>query len=707
MIPRTRVAAIYRKELVDILRDRRTLMAMILVPVVLYPLLMLGFLRAAESEQVKLQAERFVVEFDGENDVAQFGRILQAVGQNARPGDDVPKFEARVGSTAPTSLGEQVQARMQLVVDEPPLPLPPRVQATITYNEVNVRSRTAMEQLTRVLEDFRTIVTRESVRGILARSRTLRGADVNLVLQPVEIKTVSAASERQRGGWALGQIVPIILVLMTITGAVYPAIDLTAGERERGTLETLMATPVPPLHLIVGKFLVVATVSLMAALLNVASVGATMHFGGLTRAISSEMPVEFPLGVLPIMLLCMVPFAILFSAILVAVCSFARTFKEAQNYVMPVIILAMVPGIAVTLPTVQLRGIMLVMPVGNMVLLARELFQQTYQWMQVAVVLTSTTLYAAAAVAVAARLFGQEAVMFADSRSYRMLLSRRYFEPADTPTASQSLLLAALLFPASFYAQSLVVGASIDRFIRTMSLLAVVQFLGLFVVLPLLVCWYLRINPVRTFRLKLPPVRAWAGALLVGLSSWAIAQELFALQCRVIRPSQALLEFSRQIESQLASAPLWAVVLLLAVIPGITEEFLFRGFVLSGVSHGLRKWPAILAVATVFGVFHFVVDRIPVSAMMGVVLGYICWQSRSILPGMLAHAMHNAMALLLPQVPVVHRWLGEPAADASPGRLLPLRVFGPALGLFVVGLLVFASIRTRDDGRSEPVASHP
>ena len=81
----------------------------------------------------------------------------------------------------------------------------------------------------------------------------------------MKVQTLSSATEQQRGGWALGQIIPIILVLMTITGAVYPAIDLTAGERERGTLEALLAAPVPILHLIVAKFLVVASIGLLAA----------------------------------------------------------------------------------------------------------------------------------------------------------------------------------------------------------------------------------------------------------------------------------------------------------------------------------------------------------------------------------------------------------------------------------------------------------
>ena len=117
---------------------------------------------------------------------------------------------------------------------------------------------------------------------------------------------------------------------MTITGAIYPAIDLTAGERERGTLESLMSTPVNVLDLVVGKFLVVTTVAIMGATLNLASVTATVYFGGFDRVIATTGG-ALPIGTMVLILLCLIPFAVLMSAIMIAVCSFARTFKEAQN----------------------------------------------------------------------------------------------------------------------------------------------------------------------------------------------------------------------------------------------------------------------------------------------------------------------------------------------------------------------------------------
>lgn len=689
----TRIAVIYRKELLDILRDRRTLAAMVLIPVVLYPIIMIGFVRLAESEEARLREQEFTVAVENE---AAAGRI-RAIIDEAHAAFDAEdrrhaRFDVRVMDAAPEQLGDAVQLILRLRVEPPPA----RIEIEVVYNEINVLSRAARQAFNAVLDHFQDARRREALQRALGRPETNgHPVDVEMILNPVQISEVSAATETQRGGWALGQIVPIILVLMTITGAIYPAIDLTAGERERGTLETLMAAPVPILHLIIGKFLVVATIGLIAALLNVTCVAATMHLGGLTRALSHEMAVEIPYTVFPIILLCMVPFALLFAAVLLAVCSFARTFKEAQNYVTPVIICALIPAIGVTLPTVRLEGILIVVPVGNMVLLTRELFQQTHTWSQVAGVMISTTLYAVAAIALAARLFGREVVLFQDAGSYRTLIQRRYFRPAARPTASQALLLAAILFPLTFGVQSVLVGDATEDFIGALKRVAVVQFVGLFVLLPAAMAWYRRLDLLETFALRRPPARAWLAALLIGCSSWAVAHEVFRLQSHILPPSEALTRVFSELEAQLHAAPFWTVLVLLALVPAVCEELLFRGFLLSGVGTSLRKGSAILLVSVIFGVFHFFIERLPVTMMMGLALGYLCWQSRSVLPAIVAHAMHNGALPLISRSERVQDWLTV-SGTGEAVEPLGYAVMIPAGVLFAGGLLIAATLRPGD-----------
>jgi len=459
---------------------------------------------------------------------------------------------------------------------------------------------------------------------------------------------------------------------------------------------------------VTAKFLVVATIGLLAALVNVLSVGATMHFGGLTKVFASgEMPVKFPASTLPIIVFSMIPFAMLSSAILVAVCSFARSYKEAQTYVTPVIILALVPAIAATLPSIQLKG---------------SCWSSPWETWCCSLASCSSRLHPVPGVdrpaldhAVcggggrrSARLFGQEAVLFADAGSYRTLVQRRLMPPSPAPSVTQAVVLVALLFRPHSISAPCLPTFLIGNLVRGLSWLAVIQFGGLFLLLPLAVAIFFKIDLVSTFRLRLPPLRSWPAAVLIGASSWIIASEFFALQARIVPPSEAIQELNRVLSAGAEKAPLWTIVLLLAVVPAISEEFLFRGFLLSGLGRSVGKWTAIIGAGLVFGVFHFVADKIPVTALMGVLLGYICWKSRSLWPGILAHILHNSALMLLPSLPRVVEWLGLSSVtrvvewlglislESDPEQFVPIRLVALAAAMLLTGLVILASLNDRD-----------
>jgi ABC-2 type transport system permease protein/sodium transport system permease protein len=210
-------------------------------------------------------------------------------------------------------------------------------------------------------------------------------------------------------GVSLAALVPLILILMTITGAVYPAIDLTAGERERGTLEILVAAPVPRLGLLFAKYVSVLTVAVLTALVNLLTMLVTMQVSGLGAAlfVHGDLSVLVILQLLALLLL----FAAFFSAVLLAVTSFARSFKEAQAYLIPLMLLSLAPGVLGMVPGLTLEGPLSVVPLVNIVLLARDLFEGTAEPAIAFVVIASTMLYALAAIATAARVFGAEGVL--------------------------------------------------------------------------------------------------------------------------------------------------------------------------------------------------------------------------------------------------------------------------------------------------------
>lgn len=737
---RQRIAIIYWKELLEILRDRRTLLAMIVVPIVLYPLLMVGSVQAVSVQVGNLDRETFRV---GTVNEAQ-ARLLQEWmlrddAQERRAGGQNNAFVMLPGMPPNTEfrpLAETVQVFH--------FPTREQLEAAVRHRGVEMGVVFARDEIVTdptEQNEITFIVDVQNLRGMYAQRRLqdmftraedwivtgrLKKEGLPLAFdEPFAISTVDVSSPPS----LLGQLLPLILILMTITGAIYPAIDLTAGERERGTLESLMATPVPAFDLITGKFLVVTTVAIFGATLNLASVAASVHFGGFNPIVSGGSGVS--LATMGVILLCLIPFAVLMSAIMIAVCSFARTFKEAQNYITPVILAVLIPGGIAAMPTTRLDGVMLVMPVGNMVLLSRDLLlgADIPAW-HIMLVLLSTTLYALAAVAVAAGIFGRESVVFADALSIKAGLSRATMRPKALPPASASLMIVALLFPTWFFIQSAVSSGPEGNAAGVLFVTGWAMPLA-FVVLPALVLAYARVNLRNAFALRVPSTWHLLAALLIGLSAWVPAHELTVLQMRFLALPQGIERFVASFQQALSGLPPQSALVLVALVPAVCEELLFRGVLMSGLSAGARRWTVIGVSAVIFGVFHFVIFKFAVTTALGIVLGYLCWQSRSVFPAMLAHALHNSMSILPALEPRWATWLGivEPASptpaapdvaatteltphnslatDPSPLGAdvshsadfalthLPMHILAIGLVLFVLGLFL-ASIRRAD-----------
>lgn len=656
-----RIRTIYFKELLEILRDRRTLIAMVIVPIALYPLLIIGSVHLLSIQDDQRAAEEITIAVEdpsgGESpaDPNQPTRIVKSI---------IKQVEQICQSRAEVSKDDESAHRELNSVKRMKVAAVPDAAAAVARGEYSVgvvlnRQETGIEgypHLEIALQcDNAEIASQSACRRVSQMLETLSEALSDRFLEnfqipraavhPIDVTTRNVASPQKVGGMVLGSIIPLVLVLMTITGAIYPAIDLTAGERERGTLETILTCPVPPMELITGKYLVVTTIAMLGAMLNLGSVGATLYFGGFTEAISRSGETELPLGVLPVILLALIPFALLFSAVMVAVCSYARTFKEAQNYIMPVILAALIPGGVAAMPGTSFSGVNTVVPVMNMVLLARELLLGHWEWTKIALVLVSTSLYAAAAVGLASRVFSTETVVFADTASMRSLFSRRLMRPAAWPSPSMVLIVTSLLFPTWIFVQgSLQPGEEqtlLYTFMQTAWLMPV-----FFVVIPALVMGYWKVDIVRSLNLRAPPLRHLLGAVLIGCSAWVLAHELFLLQQRVL-PVQGELPDDSLFREAFADRPIWLALLLIAFVPPLCEELFFRGFLLSGLRGILGQWRAILVCAVVFSIFHVALIKFAVTASLGVLLGYLCWQSRSVWPAIVAHGLHNGSAVLL------------------------------------------------------------
>lgn len=406
------VLTVYRKELRDSLRDRRTLFSTIFIPTIIMPILMFGV-----------------------------GRLMTQVVSKAR--EEIPAIAIVGGADSPGVVAQlQADKRMRVVVAgeswkqaisdkkvRAAVELPPGFEAglrvgaagpvTIYHYEGEMKSRFGREELERFFRELRdkNVGDRLAERGLPAT-----------FTQPFVTKRANVAPPEKVGGNLLGGIVPYLIIVLCFTGAMYPAVDLTAGEKERGTMETLLCSPVGRTEIVLGKFLLVLTGSLSAMVFMLISMGTsaviagTLAFGGSrglpmaelaagASAADETLPMIDPFGLLGVLAM-VLPVAVLFSALIFTVALFAKSYKEAQSYVAPMVFFVILPAVVGLLPGIELDARLALVPVLNLSLVCKEMLSGVWNWHYIALIFGSSCLYAAAALTLAVKLFQRESVIF-------------------------------------------------------------------------------------------------------------------------------------------------------------------------------------------------------------------------------------------------------------------------------------------------------
>jgi sodium transport system permease protein len=419
------------KELIEILRDRRTILTLVLMPLLLYPLLGVAFraflfsgltpsagmvyrvgaLANAEGEAVKFYLEQGQLAIQKRQPPATNDQPAP----HQRPAPELQILES--DDLESDVLSGRVDVGIRIHGSDPfnphRLDRELKVEWELLYREDSAFGAEAVRCLEEVCAaaNARYLFVSLEARGIRQR-------ETPVLLRPTVLRDPQA-----RKATLLPVLVPLILILMTITGAVYPAIDVTAGERERGTLEILVAAPVPRLAVLFAKYVAVLFVAMLTAVVNLGSMTLTLYLGGIAGKLLGPNALS-PLVLVQVLALLLL-FAAFFSGVLLALTSFARSFKEAQSYLVPLMLLALMPGVLSLIPGLHLGGLLSVVPLLNVALLTRDLLEGNAHLFSALVVVGSTLVYAALALALAARIFGAEAVLYSQSGSWRDLWRRR------------------------------------------------------------------------------------------------------------------------------------------------------------------------------------------------------------------------------------------------------------------------------------------
>jgi sodium transport system permease protein len=392
---------VFGKELRDSLRDRRTIISMIVVPVLGIPLLMFGVGALTVKTMMKARAEVPRVMVVGAENSPQ----VQAALHDAKNLQLVPASADFTNAV----VEKRVRAVVRLPADfDAAVARGEPSQVEIFEYQGDVKSDFAAGDLDQFFSNLRDTTVRERL--------TARGVPV-AVLKPFSIQRQNVAPPAKVTGSLLGGLLPYFIIVLCLTGAMYPALDVTAGEKERGTMETILCCPVARTSLVLGKFLMVLTASLGTVILALLSLSGTFLFAkhvgahSLPPAVLQSITTLDP-GALAGVFLMLLPVAVMLSALLLMVGLIAKNFREAQSYAGPLMLVAVVPSIAAALPGVELNYRLAWVPLVNACLAGKEMMTGIWHWNYLALIFASASLYAAAALAAAVWLFHREAVLF-------------------------------------------------------------------------------------------------------------------------------------------------------------------------------------------------------------------------------------------------------------------------------------------------------
>ncbi len=388
---------IFRKELLDTLRDRRTLMTMLVIPILVFPITLNVFVEISKSFEESASTQTMKIGVVGDQNktyTRQLEQIPAAVGPK--------KIEIYKDSLALRKAIETDQIQLGLIIPANEKDLREN-QQTITLNWLLDASEVG-----------------RSERAALYGSSLQANAEVErlkkLGLHPEQIKplannSINCASNKKMVGQLAGGFLPYIFIAFGFIGCMYPAIDLFTGEKERGTIETLLTVPVERWKILIGKMLVVVSSGMLAATCALIGLFISIEFLDLAankellEVIHSVLTFNFILSMFALLL----PLVIFFAGIMIPIAIYAKSFKEAQSIITPLNIVMVLPAMAGFFPGIELDLNTAFIPVVNVVLATKELVAGTLSWAYFAGVFSVMCLLATLAISLSYKQFDKEA----------------------------------------------------------------------------------------------------------------------------------------------------------------------------------------------------------------------------------------------------------------------------------------------------------
>lgn len=401
---------IFKKEILELVRDRKTLFFMIALPMLVFPLLIGGLIYFTAEVASEAQSKTLKYSVSGSQYAPELMAQLTAVESLELIASDKDMSDVETAKQAvrqgevdfviqiPSNYSNDIFASGKIIIN-------------LVLNDAQVnRARSRLLDITDKIETDNKRVAYASI-GV---SEVMQEALSN----PIIVEKVNVADNREQAGSLIGGMVPYIVFILCLQGAMLPAADIGAGEKERGTLETLLLSPTKRINIVLAKFLTIATAGVTTALITVLSiaiwglVGISMIPSGDLLNVLSEATSSIDVVDVFLVFLMLIPVVATFASLLLTLSIYARSFKEAQAYMNPLMIVLFVPVIFAIIPGVELKGIWAWVPLTNVALAIKELIKGTMDYVQLISIFGSSVLLAGVLLSFCVYWFNQEKVLF-------------------------------------------------------------------------------------------------------------------------------------------------------------------------------------------------------------------------------------------------------------------------------------------------------
>ncbi len=673
------VRTVFKKEMMDIIRDKKTLFMGIILPLLLYPIMMISMTQIMSITMNNVEKQDINIAFEQKLDT----KLMQSI----ETYKDDNSYDINIVSSSDYKKDLKEGTLHAYIKNEN--------KNDIENYKIYTNSSKEMSQIINSkLENIFSHYNDEKVEDILEQSNL----DIEKTLNPITYEMIDVAGQEEMAGSLLGQVLPTILILGVLLGAIYPAIDLMAGEKERGTLETLFTLPISNLELIMGKYMAVSLFAIVTALLNVISMLCTIGYIFVTGNIINEMfSQDFNLlalvGPLTITAICICLFAMIVSAISMCVCSMAKNFKEAQNYITPVMFLVLIPSYASFIPDIVLNRTTAVIPVVNISLLIKSVLSFEFNLSLIALVFVSNFAFVILAVVLLSKIFNSEEILFGNSKSFSFLEKRSDMKKGSMPSKSDGIILFAIGLVSLIYFGSYVqikfgkVGIGITQL--------------MILALPLLFAYYIKGDFKKIFSLNTPKFKHFIGAISLWIGTYMIVFIITNTILYYFPQNQEVVESLNEI--LVGDGTLIQNLLFISLMPAICEELFFRGFVLTSFRENKKSYRgAIVACGILFGIMHMDFIRIIPTAILGTSFAYAVCKSGSIYISMFMHFINNAFALVITYIATSSTI--QPSTEVSLLSIPQLLILISISALFIIiGVYLFSNKKSSENIKSNNV----